>query len=128
RAFRPEEEQPGREYVAVLGYGLWQRRFAADPAIVNGSVQLDSRTYKVIGVMPKDFVFPLTAELWTPLAFTSQDRTQRQSKMLFPVARLKPGVTQSQAVAEMEGIARRLQQQYPNSNKFWSATLIPLHR
>src|ERR1700722_15310144 len=48
--------------------------------------------------------------------------------MLFPVARLKPGVTQSQAVAEMEGIARRLQQQYPNSDKYWSATLIPLHK
>src|SRR5437764_14344860 len=48
--------------------------------------------------------------------------------MLFPVARLKPGVSQSQAVAEMESIARRLQQQYPNSNKYWSATLIPLHK
>jgi putative ABC transport system permease protein len=111
-----------------LGYGLWQRRFAADPAILNSSVQLDGRTFKVIGVMPKDFLFPMTAELWMPLVLTSQDRTQRQSKMLFPVARRKPGVTQTQAVAEMEGIARRLQQQYPNSNKFWSATLIPLHK
>jgi putative ABC transport system permease protein len=128
RAFRPEEEQPGREDVAILGHGLWQRRFAADPAIVGTTVQLDSRTYKVIGVMPKDFVFPLTAELWMPLAFTSQDRTQRQAKMLFPVARLKTGVSQSQAVAEMESIALRLQQQYPNSNKYWSATLIPLHK
>ena len=128
RAFLPEEEQPGREDVAILGYGLWQRRFAADTGIVGATVQLDSRTYKVIGVMPKDFVFPLTAELWMPLAFTSQDRTQRQFKMLFPVARLKPGVTQARAVAEMESIAGRLQQQYPNSNKFWSATLIPLHK
>jgi putative ABC transport system permease protein len=128
RAFRPEEEQPGREDVVVLGYGLWQRRFAGDSGILGGTVQLDSRTYKVIGVMPKDFVFPLTAELWTPLAFSSQDRTQRQAKMLFPVARLKPGVTQSQAVVEMESIARRLQQQYPNTNQYWSATLIPLHK
>jgi putative ABC transport system permease protein len=101
RAFLPDEEQPGREDVVILGYGLWQRRFAADTGIVGATVQLDGRTYKVIGVMPKDFVFPLTAELWMPLAFTGQDRTQRQSKMLFPVARLKPGVTQARAVAEM---------------------------
>src|SRR5215471_8987529 len=55
RTFLPEEEQPGREDVVVLGYGLWQRRFAGDPSILGGTVQLDSRTYKVIGVMPKDF-------------------------------------------------------------------------
>jgi putative ABC transport system permease protein len=127
RAFLPDEEQPGREDVAILGYGLWQRRFAADPGIVGSTLQLDGRTYKVVGVMPKDFVFPMTAELWMPFAFTSQDRTQRQARMLFPVARLKPGVTQSQAVAEMEGIARRLQAQYPNSNKFWGSKLTPLH-
>src|SRR5258707_11721395 len=95
---------------------------------MGGSVQLAGRTYKLIGFMRRDFVFPMTAELWMPLAFTSQDRTQRQSRMLFPVARLKPGVTHSGAVAEMEGIARRLQQQYPNSNQFWSTTLIPLHK
>ena len=128
RAFLPEEEQSGRDDVVILGYGLWQRRFAADSGILGASVQLDGRTYKVVGVMPKDFVFPMTAELWMPLAFTSQDRTQRQSRMLFPVARLKPGVTLAQAVVEMEGIASRLQQQYPNSNKFWGATLIPLHK
>lgn len=128
RGFALEEEQPGREDVVVLGYGLWQRRFAADSGILGGTVQLDGRTYKVIGVMPKDFVFPLTAELWTPLALSTQDRNQRQAKMLFPVARLKLGVTHSQALAEMASIARRLQQQYPNSNQYWSTTLIPLHR
>src|SRR5260370_5657668 len=78
--------------------------------------------------MPRDFACPCTAELWMPLAFTAQDRNQRQARMLFPVARLKPGVTVSQARAEMERIALRLQHQYPNSNKNWSATLIPLHK
>src|SRR5260370_3814580 len=78
--------------------------------------------------MPKHCVFPIAAELWMPLALTSQDRTQRQSRMLLRVGRLTPGVTQSQAAAEVESIARRLQQQYPNSNKYWSATLIPLHK
>jgi putative ABC transport system permease protein len=128
RTFRPEEDQPGRDDVAVMGYGLWVRRFAADAGIIGSAVQLDGRTYKVIGVMPKDFVFPMTAELWMPLAFTPQDRNQRQARMLFPVARLKPGVTESQARTEMERIALRLQQQYPNSNKNWGATLIPLHK
>src|SRR5262245_40317368 len=128
RTFLPEEDQPGREYVAVMGYGLWQRRFAEDSGIVGASIQLDGRTYQVIGVMPKDFVFPMTAELWTPLAFTIQDRNQRSTRSLFPLGRLNPGVSLPQALGEMENIARRLQQQYPNSNKNWSATLIPLHR
>jgi putative ABC transport system permease protein len=128
RTFLPEEDQPGREDVTILGYRLWERRFAADPNLVGSSLQLDGRAYKVIGVMPKDFDFPLTADLWMPLAFTVQDRNQRGAKMLFPVARLKPGITQARARAEMEGIARRLQQQYPNSNKNWSATTIPLHK
>src|SRR5262245_39262161 len=61
RTFLPEEDQPGREDVAVMGYGLWQRRFGADSGMVGASIQLDGRTYKVIGVMPKDFVFPMTA-------------------------------------------------------------------
>ena len=66
--------------------------------------------------------------MWTPLALTLQDRNQRGARKLFPVARLKPGEAPSQARAEMKGIAHRLQKQYPNSNKDWSATLIPLHK
>jgi Acidobacterial duplicated orphan permease len=128
RTFLPDEDQPGHEDVVVMGYGLWRRRFAADPDVLKRTVQLNRRTYRVIGVMPKDFVFPLTAELWMPLAFTVQDRIQRASKMVFPVARLKPGATQGQARLEMENIARRLERQYPDTNKDWSATLIPLHK
>ncbi len=128
RTFLPDEVEPGHEDVVVLGYGLWRRRFAADPDILKRTVQLDRRAYRVIGVMPKDFVFPMTAELWMPLALTTQDRNQRAAKMLFPVARLKPGATQAQARVEMERIARRLEQQYPDTNRNWSATVIPLHK
>src|SRR5260370_1482644 len=128
RTFRPDEVEPGHEDVVVLGYGLWRRRFAADPDILKRTVQLDRRAYRVIGVMPKDFVFPMTAELWMPLALTVQDRNQRAAKMLFPVARLKPGATQAHARVEMESIARRLEQQYPDTNRNWSATVIPLHK
>ncbi|HTM47076.1 MAG TPA: ABC transporter permease, partial [Bryobacteraceae bacterium] len=127
RTFAREEDQPGREDVAVLGYGLWERRFAKDSGIVGGMVELDGRAFKVIGVMPKDFSFPITAELWSPLAWSPQQRNERQNHMLFPVARLKPGVTAAQADVEMKGIAGRLQQQYPATNRNWTTRLIPLH-
>src|SRR5262245_43951263 len=64
RAFIPEEEQAGRGQVAVLGYGLWQRRFGADPKIVGATISLDEKAYTVIGVMPEGFDFPKPGEPW----------------------------------------------------------------
>ena len=72
RAFLPEEEQAGRGQVAVLGYGLWQRRFGADPKIVGATISLDEKAYTVIGVMPEGFDFPKPVELWTPLALDNE--------------------------------------------------------
>jgi len=117
RTFAPDEDQPGHERVAVLGDALWRRRFAADPAIVGRDIRINDEDYRVIGVMPHKFVFPMTSELWTPLALTPAERNARDSQYLSVMGLLKPGRTVSQAEAEVETIASRLAREYPNTNK-----------
>jgi len=126
RTFQLENETPGRELVTVLSYGLWQKRFGGDPNIVNKTVSLDGKKIEVIGVMPKDFNFPQTAELWVPLNFDSPGMKQRKSHFMRPIGRLKPGVTIVQAQADTDIIARRLEEQYPDTNKAWNLRLVSL--
>ena len=116
RAFLPEEEQVGRGQVAVLGYGLWQRRFGSDPKIVGATISLDGQAHTVIGVMPESFDFPKPVELWTPLALSNEAWNERREQSLSVVARLKAGVELGQANAEVETLARRLAGQYPLTN------------
>jgi predicted permease len=127
RAFSAEEEQPGRDQVVVLGHGLWQRAFGANPDIVGRTVNLNSRGYTVVGVMPPGFEFPEEAELWVPLAWGAEERQTRAIHDYTVVARLKQGVALEQARAEMNTISSRLEQQYPEDNKGWGATVVPLH-
>src|SRR5262249_8594914 len=93
RTFFPNEDQPGLERVVVLGHGLWERRYGADPKVLGSTVELNGQSYQVIGVMPKDFRYPAPAELWAPLPMTPQYRITRGAWDLYGVARLKPGVS-----------------------------------
>ncbi|MGB7759009.1 MAG: ABC transporter permease [Bryobacteraceae bacterium] len=117
RTFAPEEDQPGREHVAVLSDALWRRRFAADPAIVGRDIRIDDEEYRVIGVMPRKFVFPMTSELWTPLTFPAAERNARADRYLAVMGLLKPGRTVRQADAEIATISSRLALEYPDTNK-----------
>jgi putative ABC transport system permease protein len=128
RAFLPEEDQPGEGRVVIMGHALWQRRFGADQGIVGKPVTLNGLSYTVVGVMPPGFQFPgREEELWVPLALTPQQAARRGSHYLRVVARLKPGVTVEQAQAEMNTIAARLQQQYPDANAEVGAAVVSLH-
>ena len=127
RTFLPENEKPGHDQVAVLSYGLWQSRFGGDPSIVNKTVVLDAETCEVIGVMPKDFNFPRSAELWIPMNFDrSPAMKQRKAHFLRPIGRLRAGVTMAQAQADTDAIARRLEEQYPDTNTGWNLRLVTL--
>jgi predicted permease len=128
RTFTPEEDQPGANRVVVLSHGLWQRRFGSDRKIVGQPLTLNGESFMVVGVMPPHFRFPAREdELWVPIAFSPQAAAARGSHYLQVIARLKPGVTLEQARAEMETIAARLMQQYPNTNTNVGAALVPLH-
>ena len=126
RTFLPNEDQPGGDQVAVLGHGLWQRSFAADPNIVGKTVTLNGRATTVIGIMPSDFDYPFGTELWMPLALTPQQMNLRDVRNLQVLAHLKPGVTVSQAQAEMLGVAKRIEQEYPQTNAGLSVQVVAL--
>ncbi|MGB7923549.1 MAG: ABC transporter permease [Pyrinomonadaceae bacterium] len=116
RTFVAEEDRPDHDTVAILSYGLWQRRFGSNPRIIGQTINLNNRPRTVIGVMPPGFRFPEVAELWTPLALDSQ-RWTRNDHGLMAVARLKPGVTLEQAQAEFDTIALNIEKQNPVTNE-----------
>ena len=126
RTFREGEDQPGKDDEVVLSHGLWARQFGSDPNIIGKTVRMDNRNYEVVGVMPREFDFPKSAELWMPLAFTAADQTDRARRYVEPMARLKPGVTLDQAEAEMRGIEQRLAVQFPKTNRGWGVRVMPM--
>jgi putative ABC transport system permease protein len=125
RSFAPEEYEPEKGQVVILGYSLWQRRFGGDRNIINRNITLDGATYTVVGVMPPGIypVSPQTAgrlafdeqqqNFWTPMSFTAGWAGVRTAHVLGVIARLKPGVTIEQAKTEMDTIGARLAQEYP---------------
>ncbi len=127
RDFLAEEDRPGSDAVVIISHGLWQRRFGGDANIVGQPLQLNGRSYQVIGVMPESLRFlDRNAELWTPIAFTDQERQNHGGHYISAIARLKPGVTPEQAQTNLATIAARLEQQYPDTNAGWGIKLIPL--
>jgi putative ABC transport system permease protein len=129
RTFSPEENQPGRALVAVLSYGLWQRRFAGDKAVLGKAVTLDGIGYTVVGVTPADFhLFDSPSDLWIPYTLDSKELNPRSRavRTLRVLAHLKPGVTLEQAQSEMQSIARRMALEDPDANSGYGATVVPL--
>ena len=128
RVFTRDENEAGRGDVLVLSYNLWKTHFGGDPNIVGNRVDLNDRSYLVAGVMPKDFVLPGWAQLWVPMAWTDQEKAIRGNHNCSVIARLKPGVSDQQAQAEMDTISKRLEQQYPEDDQGWGAVVLPLQR
>jgi predicted permease len=126
RVFTPEENQPGRSHVVLLSYRFWQERFGSNREIVGHDITLDGTNYLVAGVMPPDFRFPDFAQMWTPTAWTDQQKMVRGNHNYMVFARLKAGADAKQAQAEMNTISARLAQQYPEDDKGWGAVVLPL--
>ncbi|MGE0130009.1 MAG: ABC transporter permease [Blastocatellales bacterium] len=128
RTLAEEETWAGKHTVVVLSYGLWQRRFGADPKIVGQKIMLSGRAREVVGVMPPGFYFPSKeAELWAPMGWDRNQLAQiRRPHFLRAVGRLKDGVTAEQARAEFNAIAARLEAQYPDTNTQMGVGLGPL--
>ncbi len=132
RAFRTDEDQPGAPKVAVLSHALWQRRFGADRSVIGQTVTLNDQSYTIIGVMPPKFEFPqlnFKGDLWAPFNHDpARLRTDRSTNFsMVAVARLLPERTLAQAQAEMDGIYRRLAEQYPETNSSIGIQLSPMH-
>ena len=130
RTYRPSEEMPGSDPVIMMSYSLWQRRFGGDPGIVGQSLTLNTRPHTVIGILPPDFHYPIEvtiAELWGTLALDGQvlqDRNTRNELSMY--GRLARGVAPVQARTEFNGIAHRLEQQYPATNRNRGIEIVSL--
>jgi putative ABC transport system permease protein len=128
RAFAAQETAP----VVILGHGIWQRLYGGDPGVIGSTVALtggfgDAVPHTIIGVMPAGFSFPGTSELWLPYPTDTIKLTERGGWSANVVARLRPGVTRAKAQAEMNVIATRLTQAYPESNRDSGVRVTSLH-
>jgi putative ABC transport system permease protein len=128
RDFLAEEDQPGHEKVVLISYGLWQRRFGSDVNVIGRTLKLSGENFTVVGVLAAGFRLPdaRERELWTPIAFTGNERELHNAHYVEAIARLKPGITLEQAQTEMNAIAARLAQQYPEANSGWNVRVTPL--
>ncbi len=126
RVFTHSETERGRNDVAVLGYAFWRDHFAGDAGVVGRTIELDQHAYTVIGVLPKAMQYPSTVDLFLPLAPTDAQLADRRARDYLVLGRLRSGVTAKQAQSELNTIAKRLEQQYPATNKGWSVRVTPL--
>ena len=123
RGFVPEEDKPSSSRVVVLSQSAFEKYFGADPNILNQPITIDGKPFTVVGVMPSGFQFPIQndpIDLWTTIAGDATGKEpvteQRGAHFLRVIGRLKPGVTERQAQADVDTIAKRLEQQYPDTN------------
>ncbi len=129
RAFTAAEDRPGRDSVVILDHGFWLRRFAGDSNIIGRVLRLDGGPVTVVGVMPErfhDIMLAGPVSLWRPIAFTDEQIRNRGNHYLKVLARLKPGVSRSQAQAGVDLLAARLAQDHPESNSAQGLGLVPL--
>jgi putative ABC transport system permease protein len=120
RTFQSDEDQPGKPRVVVLSHRLWQRRFGGDPRLIGREITLDGERRMVIGVLKPNSSFDRSlAQIYDPLVFNQERRSDRNAHFLNIYARLKPGITLEQAQAEMNIIAAGVAARYPETNKGW---------
>jgi hypothetical protein len=112
RAFTRDEDEKSTP-VALISYGLWREKFQGDAGVVGKTVELDRRPYTIIGVMPREFEFPLDAgrlnarDLWVPMSLTPEEKQDETDNFMYgTIARLKPGATLEQAQADVSGAIR----------------------
>ena len=128
RSFRPEEDQVGAGPVALIGDGLWHRKFGSSADVLGKSITVDGTSYRIVGVVPEKSPIYTTADVFTPLGQFNEEpfRDRRASLGTVGIARMKPGVTLAQARADMDSVARNLAAEYPDANKGTSIFVNPL--
>lgn len=124
RTFTAEDSLPSSERPVILAYGFWLRRFGGDSTLIGKPITLDGSPYTVIGVGSPNV--RTQAQLWTPLTIPPQLLADRNAHMLGVIGRLAPGRTADAARREMATISTRLAAAYPDSNKDWTVTMVPL--
>jgi len=134
RVFFSEDGKPGAPAVVILSENLWRGSFGADPNIIGSSINLDKRTFTVVGIMPAAFRFPAVSQseqVWIPLVqdpLFSSWMDRRGGHWLQVTGRLKPGVSMTQVQAELDAISARLGKEFPAENDGWGIRMVPLQQ
>lgn len=131
RTFADDEDRQGKDGVVVIGYGLWQRRFSSDDHVIGRSMDINGRTFEIVGVMPQDFQFPALTEMWTPLVFSDAQLSPnfRGSHGLSLYARIKPAIPMPRALGDMQRVSTQIienAQQYPYKTFNFAVLIRPL--
>jgi putative ABC transport system permease protein len=125
RVFSAADDREGAPGTVLLSYGLWQRRFGGDRGILGRQFLLNDERYTVIGVMPREFYFPSRdTQLWTAFRLKADGYADRNDNWIYPIARLRPGVTLAQVSSEMAVISAQLERQYPKENEKIGASVV----
>ena len=126
RAFQTGDEKAGAESVMVIGHGVWKDRYGGDAGVVGRTVRVNEQPAMIIGVMPEDFKFPNAEEVWLNLA-PSAELEKRDNRTMMMIGLLRPGQTREGAQAELAVVARRLEQQFPDSHKGYGIAVRTFH-
>ncbi len=126
RSFAQGEDQAGRNRVALVSYGFWQRHFGGERDVIGKPVELNGARYMVVGVIPQWYRLPAVADVWIPIDASVKGLGGRGSHHLKAIGRLKSGVSIEQGRSELQGIAARLEKEYPDEDKDVSALVFPL--
>ena len=128
RLFDQKEYSPDGDRVAVVSHRFWQNQYGANPDLIGQTLNLGGRSTTVVGILPPEFLFSYrNADIWLPWSFDAEDRANRKSHYLRVVARLESGIEVEQAQVEMDGIADRLEQEYPEWMTGWGVLVVPFH-
>jgi predicted permease len=125
RGFREEEELPGAQQVALIGYRVWQERFGGSPDVLGQSVTINGEAGEIVGVMPEGFEFPILEEVWVPLRLDHRVLARGDGQSVEVFGDLADGVSLDEAMAELAGIADQLAAEYPEANKGVTAIIKP---
>ena len=129
RNFRPDEDRPGAPHVALISYGLWQRRFAGSPEVLGRPVRLDNEDYQIIGVLPSWFMYPSrTTQVWVPLQqhVSPKQLASHENHFLEVIGSLRPGVSVEQGRAEIDGIQKQYKNAHPEAIAGKGANVVSL--
>jgi predicted permease len=127
RGFQPGDDKPGAARVTVIAYGFWKSFLGGDPSILGSPITLNGEAFTVVGVLPQDFQFPVSAsDVWIPVSYNPHLSRNRAVGSVGMIARLKQGVSKRQAQAEVDTIAERLAAQYPDTERNRTMRVVSL--